>query len=113
MNVHSGTQKRNERSFRDHVTRRLAMFSSKTVLVTGATSGIGRATALHLARLGHRVIATGRKHDELAKLEAEAGTSALETLSLDVTSEASIAAAVVEVDVRTGGRGLDVLVNNA
>ena len=89
------------------------MFSSKTVLVTGATSGIGRATALHLARLGHRVIATGRKREELAKLEAEAGTSALETLSLDVTSEASIAAAVVEVDVRTGGRGLDVLVNNA
>lgn len=89
------------------------MFTAQTVLITGATSGIGRATALHLVRLGHRVIATGRRLDELAKLEAEAGTTALETLQLDVTSAASIAAAVTEVDARTGGRGIDVLVNNA
>jgi len=94
--------------------------SSKTVLITGATAGIGRMTALHLAKLGHHVIATGRKPAELAKLRAEAtaelailGKGKLDTLLLDVTSLASIEAAAREVEPLTGGRGLDVLVNNA
>jgi NAD(P)-dependent dehydrogenase (short-subunit alcohol dehydrogenase family) len=95
------------------LARSPVMFTAKTVLITGATSGIGRATALHLARLGHRVFATGRRLDELAKVKAEAGSAALETLALDVTSAASIAAAVAEIDARTQGRGLDALVNNA
>jgi len=97
---------------------------SKIVLITGATAGIGRTTALHLARQGHHVIASGRKPAELAKLKeewaAEPGQTSsrgvagkLDTLLLDVTAAASIAAAVVEVDALTGGRGLDVLVNNA
>jgi short-subunit dehydrogenase len=86
---------------------------SKIVLITGATAGIGRTTALHLARAGHHVIATGRKPAELAKLKAEAGASKLDTVMLDVTSAASIAAAAVEVDQLTSGHGLDVLVNNA
>jgi short-subunit dehydrogenase len=87
--------------------------SSKTILITGATAGIGRFTALHLAKLGHHVIASGRKVDELEKLKAEAGTLDLETVLLDVTSATSIAAAVVEVDGMTKGKGPDVLVNNA
>jgi short-subunit dehydrogenase len=94
--------------------------NSKIVLITGATAGIGRMTALHLAKHGHHVIATGRKPVELAKLEVEAAplvaTSAggrLDTLLLDVTSLASITAAVSAVDALTDGRGLDVLVNNA
>ncbi|MEP6863638.1 MAG: SDR family oxidoreductase [Deltaproteobacteria bacterium] len=87
--------------------------SSKTVLITGATAGIGRFTALHLAKLGHHVIASGRKIDELKKLKAEAGGLDLETVLLDVTSATSIAAAVVEVDGMTKGKGPDVLVNNA
>lgn len=86
--------------------------SSKIVLITGATAGIGRMTALHLAKLGHHVIATGRKPAELTKLAAEA-TGKLDTLLLDVTSLASITAAVTEVEKLTGGKGLDVLVNNA
>lgn len=86
---------------------------TKIVLITGATAGIGRMTALHLARLGHHVIATGRKLGELARLQAEAAGLRLDTLSLDVTSPASIAAAVIEVDRLTDGHGLDVLVNNA
>jgi len=91
------------------------MSTSKTVLITGATAGIGRTTALHLARLGHHVIASGRKPTELARLAAEgrglAGT--LDVLPLDVTEPSSIAAAVVEVARLTGERGLDVLINNA
>jgi NAD(P)-dependent dehydrogenase (short-subunit alcohol dehydrogenase family) len=84
----------------------------QTILITGCTSGIGRHAALHLARQGHRVFATGRNAKALAELKAE-GPATLETLSLDVTSSESIAAAKAEVDKRTGGRGVDVLVNNA
>ena len=87
--------------------------TSKIVLITGATAGIGRTTALHLARQGHHVIASGRKVAELTKLEAEANELELDTLVLDVTSPTSIAAAVVEIERLTEGRGIDVLVNNA
>jgi NAD(P)-dependent dehydrogenase (short-subunit alcohol dehydrogenase family) len=87
--------------------------SSKIVLITGSTAGIGRTTALHLAQLGHHVIATGRKTGELAKLKMEAGSARLDTLLLDVTSPTSIAGAVAAVDALTKGRGIDVLVNNA
>jgi short-subunit dehydrogenase len=91
------------------------MSTSKTVLITGATAGIGRTTALHLARLGHHVIASGRKPTELARLAAEARGLAgtLDVLPLDVTEPSSIAAAVVEVTRLTGERGLDALINNA
>lgn len=85
---------------------------SLTILITGATSGIGRHTALYLGAKGHKVIATGRNEAALAKLRDEAkGT--VETVTLDVTDAASIARARSAVDGLTGGRGLDVLVNNA
>jgi short-subunit dehydrogenase len=86
--------------------------TSKTILITGATAGIGRFTALYLAKKGHRVIATGRNEKALAQLKSEGG-AALETLRLDVTSKESIAEAKSAVDALTGGRGVDVLVNNA
>jgi short-subunit dehydrogenase len=89
------------------------MPTSKTILITGATAGIGRMTALHLAKLGHHVIASGRKAGELAKLKAEAADLELDTIFLDVTSKVSIASAVEAVEQLTVGRGLDVLVNNA
>ena len=91
------------------------MSTSKIVLVTGATAGIGRMSALHLARQGHHVLASGRKPAELAKLAAEAKAAdlKLDTILLDVTSAESITAAVIEVDRLTNGHGLDVLVNNA
>ena len=91
------------------------MSNSKTVFITGATAGIGRTTALHLAALGHHVIASGRRRAELDRLAAEAKGLAgtLDVVSLDVTDAASIAAAVDAVGTLTGERGLDVLINNA
>ncbi|MFO0746870.1 MAG: SDR family NAD(P)-dependent oxidoreductase [Myxococcota bacterium] len=85
------------------------------VLITGATAGIGRHAALHLARRGHRVFASGRRPEALAKLAADAAREGvkLETVVLDVTDAGSIAAAARVVEAATGGAGPDVLVNNA
>src|SRR5262245_55553881 len=89
----------------------------QTILVTGATSGIGRHAAIYLAKRGHRVFASGRNEKALAALKASPEVAALgatlETVQLDVTDAASIARARDTVHARTGGRGLDVLVNNA
>ncbi len=83
------------------------------ILITGATTGIGKHAALHLARKGHRVIATGRNGQALAALKDEAGDLPLETVRLDVTNQKSIEAAKAEIDHMTQGYGVDVLVNNA
>ena len=89
--------------------------SQRVVLVTGASAGIGRHVALDLARQGHRVFATGRNEAALATLVAEAGAQGLllHAVPLDVTSAASIAAALATVRAQTAGHGVDVLVNNA
>ncbi len=92
------------------------MSKQKTILITGATAGIGRHAALHLVARGHHVIATGRREDALAELRAEAaeiGAGTLDTMSLDVTDQSSIDAAKASVTKLLGGRGLDALVNNA
>ena len=80
---------------------------SRTALVTGCSSGIGRETALQLHRAGLVVYATARRPEILAGL-AERG---LEVLALDVTDEASMVAAVEEIAARRGQ--VDVLVNCA
>jgi NAD(P)-dependent dehydrogenase (short-subunit alcohol dehydrogenase family) len=84
-----------------------------SVLLTGATAGIGRHTALDLARRGFRVFATGRDEAALKSLAAEASGLPLSAFPLDVTSERSISAALGEIDARTSGRGLFALINNA
>jgi short-subunit dehydrogenase len=86
-----------------------------TILITGATAGIGRHLALDLAARGHRVIATGRNAEALATLEvaARAQNLPIRQRALDVTDAASIAAARAAVLDETGGRGIDVLINNA
>ncbi len=80
---------------------------SKAVLITGCSSGIGRATAGHLVEVGWRVYATARNVEAIAPLE-ERGC---ELLPLDVTDEDSMISAVDEVERREGAVG--VLVNNA
>ena len=84
----------------------------RSILITGASSGIGRATALRLARAGWRVFASVRKEVDAAALETAAG-SGLETVHLDVEDESSIAVAAEEVTARLAGHGLDALFNNA
>ena len=88
-------------------------YNSPIVLITGATSGIGRHAALYLVERGFRVIATGRSPLALEKLAVEARSAALETVRLDVTSAGSIADAVEQVKGLTHGHGVDVLINNA
>ncbi|HEY6188492.1 MAG TPA: glucose 1-dehydrogenase [Pyrinomonadaceae bacterium] len=86
--------------------------TGKVALVTGATSGIGRATALLFAASGARVAAVGRNEQALADLAGEIGESG-ETLLIraDVTDEAEARRAVAETVERFAG--LDVLVNAA
>jgi NAD(P)-dependent dehydrogenase (short-subunit alcohol dehydrogenase family) len=81
--------------------------SPRAVLVTGCSSGIGRATAERLARSGWTVYATARHVEAVAELEA-AGCRLLE---LDVTDEESMRRAVAEVERAEGALGA--LVNNA
>jgi len=80
---------------------------SKAVLITGCSTGIGRATAEHLAAKGWTVYATARRREAIADLEG-AGCQLLE---LDVCDEASMAAAVARVTEAEGAVG--VLINNA
>jgi NAD(P)-dependent dehydrogenase (short-subunit alcohol dehydrogenase family) len=79
----------------------------QVVLVTGCSTGIGRALVLELKAAGHRPFATARSLDSIADLAAES----TETLRLDVTDPESIDSAVATLIERAGH--IDVLVNNA
>jgi NADP-dependent 3-hydroxy acid dehydrogenase YdfG len=80
---------------------------SQTVLITGCSTGIGRATAERLAGAGHTVYATARKLEAIEDLKA----NGCHTLALDVTDESSMQAAVSAVEDAEGAVGA--LVNNA
>ncbi|MBC8133494.1 MAG: SDR family oxidoreductase [Deltaproteobacteria bacterium] len=84
------------------------------VLITGASSGIGDATARRFAARGWRVFASMRSLEKGESLRAEARQQGwdLHTPALDVTSDASVRDAVNSLLTATGGR-MDVLVNNA
>lgn len=82
------------------------------VVVTGASTGIGRATVVHLARLGFRVFAGVRKEADAEAIRGE-GIASLAPLLLDVTDESSLAAAQQSVAAAVGESGLAGLVNNA
>jgi NAD(P)-dependent dehydrogenase (short-subunit alcohol dehydrogenase family) len=77
------------------------MSSTSSVLITGASKGIGRAIALELAHRGHRVVATARRPETLADLPVD------QRLRLDVTDQESVDRAVKDAG------DIDVLISNA
>jgi len=82
------------------------------VVVSGTSTGIGAATALHLAAMGFQVFA-GVRRDEDGEALAAQGPDGLTPIRLDITDSASISAAVNPVAQAAGTRGLAGLVNNA
>lgn len=85
---------------------------AKAVMITGTSSGIGRAAALVLAAKGFQVFAGVRREADGAALRKESGDRITPVL-LDVTDPELIASAVATVDEATAGAGIDGLVNNA
>lgn len=81
---------------------------TKSILITGCSSGIGYCTAQALTRRGHQVIATARKHEDVARLTKEGFIA----LQLDLADSLSIQNAVRQALELTGGK-MDALFNNA
>jgi NAD(P)-dependent dehydrogenase (short-subunit alcohol dehydrogenase family) len=94
-------------------TRRAdSLFAVRSVLIIGASTGIGRASALRLDAAGWRVFAGVRREEDAAALR-KAGSGRLVPLLLDVTDAGQIAAAAARIGEVVGEAGLDGLVNNA
>ena len=87
--------------------------TQKSVLITGATDGLGKALAMLLAERGYTVFAAGRSTEKLAQLDAVARAKKLplKTVELDVCSDDSVGRALSHVLDKAGA--IDVLVNNA
>lgn len=84
----------------------------RIALITGATSGIGEATARLLAANNFNLILCGRRQDRLDKLEAELSKAAsITTLSFDVRDQQAVASAIASLP--DAWKSIDVLVNNA
>lgn len=82
-----------------------------SIVITGATAGIGRAAAILLASKKHTVFAAGRNEAALAELDA--GYENITALAMDVTDPDSVNAAAAQVFDALDGNAPDVLVNNA
>ncbi len=97
------------------VSLELARLDGKTVLVTGATSGMGLEVSVALARIGARVVLVGRNakktEDAAADVKKRGGSEAIETLLGDFASQASVRQLAADYRARHGR--LDVLLNNA
>lgn len=95
------------------MTKILNMLDGKVALVTGASSGIGHATAFELARRGAKVIASARRQSEIDALVAEIRTAGFEATAVvaDVNVEQSVIDLVAKT-ISTYGR-IDVAFNNA
>jgi NAD(P)-dependent dehydrogenase (short-subunit alcohol dehydrogenase family) len=94
------------------IGRDVSLAPVKSVLITGASTGIGRASALRLDAEGWWVFAGVRREEDAAALR-EVGSDRLEPLILDVTDKSQIAAAAERIAAEAGEAGLDGLVNNA
>jgi NAD(P)-dependent dehydrogenase (short-subunit alcohol dehydrogenase family) len=84
----------------------------KSVVITGASTGIGAACALHLDKLGLRVFAGVRRQADAEALKSKA-SSRLVAIALDVADSLSVSTAASAVAGAVGDAGLDGLVNNA
>jgi serine 3-dehydrogenase (NADP+) len=84
---------------------------TKTIFITGATSGFGRAAAKRFAAAGWRIVATGRRADRLDALAYELGRELIHTAAFDMRDEAAMRAALDALP--QDFRSIDVLVNNA
>jgi NAD(P)-dependent dehydrogenase (short-subunit alcohol dehydrogenase family) len=89
----------------------MATETQGAVLITGTSSGLGRALALHLDAQGTRVFAAVRRPEDAAAWRERSAT--VTPVFLDVGDQASVARAAAEVERALGGGGLDALVNNA
>ncbi len=88
------------------------MKNDKIALITGATAGIGRATAKQLAHQGFRIIACGRRTERLDSLKEELkGTTSVYALTFDVRDRHAVAAQIGSLP--SDWQAIDVLVNNA
>ncbi|WP_030672017.1 SDR family oxidoreductase [Streptomyces sp. NRRL B-1347] len=96
-----------------HCQKKARTGAGRTVVITGASSGLGKHCALHLARHGFRVFAGVRKEADGELLRAEAASAPLLPVILDVTDESSIRTAADTVAEASGGHGIWALVNNA
>ena len=87
--------------------------SPQVAVVTGANSGIGRATALHLAKQGYRVFGTVRSLDKASKLQSRATELGVtvELIEMDVADDVSVQRGFADIFLTTDH--VDVLVNNA
>jgi NADP-dependent 3-hydroxy acid dehydrogenase YdfG len=89
--------------------------NAKTILITGATSGIGRSTAIRFAREGYQLILTGRRQERLQALKAQLANeyrSNVLTLCFDVRDLHAVQKNIASIN-RTDFPSIDVLVNNA
>lgn len=84
-----------------------------SILITGCSTGIGRAAALRFASKGYRVFAGVRKEADAESLASEDASGNLEPLMLDITNEAQLSAVMQRLETELAGQGLDALVNNA
>lgn len=83
----------------------------KTAFVTGASSGIGRATAVALAAAGYQLVVAGRRREPLDDLARQLAPVSVHVLTFDVRDRAAVDAAVAEVPAAF--QHIDVLINNA
>jgi len=83
----------------------------KTAFITGASSGIGRATAVALAKSGFQLVVTGRRRERLDALAQELAPTPVHVLTFDVRDRAAVENAVAGLPDAFGH--VDVLVNNA
>jgi len=86
--------------------------SKDSILVTGASTGIGEACALHFDRLGWQVFAGVRRDEDGDRIRGKA-TGSLRPVNMDVTDQASVERAAKEIGAALNGAGLTAVVNNA